>query len=131
MVIFELLNARNRWKPTALAAGPFGNWGTAISASVQLFRQPVGERVGVRAEARWRPAGGLGAGSGMLLDVHGEIGRVSTSVIPEPFPQARARGPRQSRPQIPPPIPTQSPNNAASPVSTACHGVSRIQVNVT
>jgi len=67
---------------------PFGNWGTAISASVQLFRQPVGEWVGVRAEARWRPAGGLGAGSGMLLDVRGEIGRVSMSVILVPFPKA-------------------------------------------
>ena len=88
MVIFEPLNARNRWKPTALAAGPFGNWRTAISASVQLFRQPVGERVGVRAEARWRPAGGLGAGSGMLLDVRGEIGRVSMLVILVPFPKA-------------------------------------------
>jgi hypothetical protein len=88
VVIFEPLNARNRWKPTALAAGPFGNWGTAISASVQLFRQPVGEWVGVRAEARWRPAGGLGAGSGMLLDVRGEIGRVSMLVILVPFPKA-------------------------------------------
>jgi len=28
----------------------------------------------------------LGAGSGVLLDVHGEIGRVSMSVIPAPFP---------------------------------------------
>ena len=56
--------------------------------TVQLFRQPVGEWVGVRAEARWRPAGGLGAGSGMLLDVHGEIGRVSMSVILVPFPKA-------------------------------------------
>ena len=56
--------------------------------TVQLFRQPVGEWVGVRAETRWRPAGGLGAGSGMLLDVHGEIGRVSMSVILVPFPKA-------------------------------------------
>ena len=55
--------------------------------TVQLFRQPVGEWVGVRAETRWRPAGGLGAGSGVLLDVHGEIGRVSMSVILVPFPK--------------------------------------------
>lgn len=56
--------------------------------TVQLFRQPVGEWLGVRAQARWRPAGGLGAGSGVLLDVHGEIGRVSMSVILVPFPKA-------------------------------------------
>ena len=54
--------------------------------TVQLFRQPEGQWIGVRAEARWRPAGGLGAGSGVLLDVHGEIGRVSMSVILVPFP---------------------------------------------
>jgi hypothetical protein len=54
--------------------------------TVQLFRQPAGEWVGVRAQARWRPAGGLGVGSGVLLDVHGEIGRVSMSVILVPFP---------------------------------------------
>jgi Acyl-CoA thioesterase N-terminal domain len=54
--------------------------------TVQLFRQPEGGWVGIRAEARWRPVGGLGAGSGVLLDVHGEIGRVSMSVILVPFP---------------------------------------------
>ena len=59
--------------------------------TVQLFRQPEGEWVGIRAEARWRPAGGLGVGSGVLLDVHGEIGRVSMSVILVPFPQPNPR----------------------------------------
>jgi acyl-coenzyme A thioesterase PaaI-like protein len=59
--------------------------------TVQLFRQPVGEWTGVRAEARWRPAGGLGAGGGILLDVLGEIGRVSMSVILVPFPKAETR----------------------------------------
>ncbi len=54
--------------------------------TVQLFRRPEGEWVGIRAKARWRPAGGLGAGSGVLLDIHGEIGRVSMSVILVPFP---------------------------------------------
>ena len=54
--------------------------------TVQLFRQPEGEWVGIRAQARWRPAGGLGVGSGVLLDVNGEIGRVSMSVILVPFP---------------------------------------------
>jgi hypothetical protein len=55
--------------------------------TVQLFRQPAGEWVGIGAQARWRPGGGLGAGSGVLLDVHGEIGRVSMSVILVPFPR--------------------------------------------
>ena len=62
--------------------------------TVQLFRQPEGEWVGIRAQARWRPAGGLGVGSGVLLDINGEIGRVSMSVILVPFSapnQARAR----------------------------------------
>lgn len=55
--------------------------------SVQLFRRPRGEWVGVRAEARWAPAAGLGVGSGALLDVEGEIGRVSMSVVLVPFPK--------------------------------------------
>jgi hypothetical protein len=55
--------------------------------TVQLFRPPSGPWVGVRAETRWRPAAGLGAGSGVLLDVNGEIGRVSMSVILVPFPK--------------------------------------------
>jgi hypothetical protein len=56
--------------------------------TVQLFRRPQGAWVGVRAETRWRPAAGLGTGSGILLDLHGEIGRVSMSVILVPFPKA-------------------------------------------
>jgi len=60
--------------------------------TVQLFRPPSGPWVGVRAETRWRPEAGLGAGSGMLLDVHGEIGRVSMSVILVPFPKEAAKG---------------------------------------
>jgi hypothetical protein len=58
--------------------------------TVQLFRPPSGSWVGVRAETRWRPAAGLGAGSGVLLDIHGEIGRVSMSVILVPFPKDAA-----------------------------------------
>jgi hypothetical protein len=54
--------------------------------TVQLFRRPEGPWVGIRAETRWRPAGGLGVGSGVLLDVSGEIGRVSMSVVLLPFP---------------------------------------------
>ncbi|GKQ51429.1 hypothetical protein BRSPCE3_22840 [Bradyrhizobium sp. Ce-3] len=55
--------------------------------AVQLFKPPRGEWIGVRAEARWRPEAGLGVGSGVLLDVDGEIGRVSMSVILVPFPR--------------------------------------------
>jgi hypothetical protein len=55
--------------------------------TVQLFRQPEGGWIGIRAQAKWRPAGGMGVGSGVLLDIHGEIGRVSMSVILVPFPQ--------------------------------------------
>lgn len=55
--------------------------------TVQLFRQPEGEWIGIRAQARWQPAGGVGAGSGVLFDIHGEIGRVSMSVILVPFPR--------------------------------------------
>ncbi len=58
--------------------------------TVQLFRQPSGPWVGVRAETRWRPVGGLGTGSGALLDINGEIGRVSMSVILVPFPKEAA-----------------------------------------
>ena len=55
--------------------------------TVQLFRRPQGPWIGVRAQTRWRPEAGLGTGSGVLLDVHGEIGRVSMSVILVPFPR--------------------------------------------
>jgi hypothetical protein len=60
--------------------------------TVQLFRQPAGEWIGIRAQARWRPAGGLGVGSGVLLDIHGEIGQVSMSVILVPFPHQTKPG---------------------------------------
>lgn len=55
--------------------------------TVQLFRPPQGEWIGIRAETRWRPATGLGVGSGSLLDVRGEIGRISMSVVLVPFPK--------------------------------------------
>ena len=55
--------------------------------TVQLFRQPLGEWVGIRAQTRWQPATGVGIGSGTLLDVRGEIGRVSMSVVLVPFPK--------------------------------------------
>jgi hypothetical protein len=47
----------------------------------------VGEWVGIRAQTRWQPATGVGIGSGTLLDVRGEIGRVSMSVVLVPFPK--------------------------------------------
>jgi len=56
--------------------------------TVQLFRPPSREWVGVRAQTRWRPATGCGVGSGTLLDISGEIGRVSMSVVLVPFPKA-------------------------------------------
>lgn len=55
--------------------------------TVQLVRPPRGAWIGVRAGARWRPEAGLGVGGGILHDVHGEIGRVSMSVILVPFPK--------------------------------------------
>jgi Acyl-CoA thioesterase N-terminal domain len=58
--------------------------------TVQLFRKPEGTWVGVRSETRWRPSGGIGTGSGVLLDKNGEIGRVSMSVVLLPFPKAEA-----------------------------------------
>ena len=61
--------------------------------TVQLFRQPEGGWIGIRAQAKWRPAGGLGVGSGVLLDINGEIGRVSMSVILVPFPHQTKREP--------------------------------------
>jgi hypothetical protein len=56
--------------------------------TVQLLRPPRGAWIGVRAEARWTPPTGLGVGNGAILDVHGEIGRVSMSVVLVPFPKA-------------------------------------------
>ena len=90
--------------------------------TVQLFRQPVGGWVGVRAEARWRPAGGLGAGSGVLLDVHGEIGRVSMSVILVPFPKAEPKSEATPAPKARCRSQTNRLKVLTSPVSTACHG---------
>jgi hypothetical protein len=55
--------------------------------TVQLLRPPRGPWIGVRAEAHWMPEAGLGVGNGALLDVQGEIGRVSMSVVLVPFPK--------------------------------------------
>jgi hypothetical protein len=55
--------------------------------TVQLFRRPKGAWLGVRAQTRWQPASGLGTGGGILLDLDGEIGRVSMSVVLVPFPK--------------------------------------------
>jgi hypothetical protein len=69
-------------RPRPRAANP--------NLTVQLFRQPLGEWVGIRAQTRWQPATGVGIGSGTLLDVRGEIGRVSMSVVLVPFPKPAA-----------------------------------------
>ncbi len=55
--------------------------------TVQLFRQPSGEWLGIRPQTRWTPSTGLGVGSGILVDQNGEIGRVSMSVVLLPFPK--------------------------------------------
>ena len=51
--------------------------------TVQLFRQPAGDG---SAFAPGPGGGRLGVGSGVLLDINGEIGWVSMSVILVPFP---------------------------------------------
>jgi hypothetical protein len=66
--------------------------------TVQLFRPPSGPWGGVRAETRWWPEAGFGVGSGVLLDLHGEIGRVSMSVILVPFPKGGPKPEPASKP---------------------------------
>jgi len=56
--------------------------------TVQLCRKPRGEWIGVRAQTWWQPDRGLGTGSGVLLDVDGEIGCVSMAVVLLPWPKA-------------------------------------------
>ena len=68
--------------------------------TVQLFRRPSGPWVGVRAETRWQLEAGLGAGSGVLFDGTGEIGRVSMSVILVPFPKGNP-GPEPASKPVP------------------------------
>jgi hypothetical protein len=72
--------------------------------TVQLFRPPSGEWLGIRAQTRWQPAAGLGMGSGTLLDLRGEIGRVSMSVVLVPFPKP-ASAAKQPLPAALPPAP--------------------------
>jgi acyl-CoA thioesterase superfamily protein len=55
--------------------------------TVQLFKRPAGGWIGVRPHTCWQPARGLGAGYGTLLDIHGEIGCVSMSVVLLPLPK--------------------------------------------
>jgi hypothetical protein len=76
--------------PLSSALGPADWTHPNPNLTVQLFRPPSGEWVGVRAQTRWRPATGCGVGSGILLDTRGEIGRVSMSVVLVPFPKAAA-----------------------------------------
>jgi hypothetical protein len=55
--------------------------------TVQMFRPPLGEWIGIRAQTRWQPEKGIGIGHGVLLDLTGEIGCVSMSVVLLPFPK--------------------------------------------
>ena len=56
--------------------------------TVHLFRNPLGEWIGIRPQTRWQASRGLGIGHGVLFDVEGEIGCVSMSVVLLPFPKA-------------------------------------------
>jgi hypothetical protein len=56
--------------------------------TVHLFRNPVGEWIGIRPQTRWQASRGLGIGHGVLFDVEGEIGCVSMSVVLLPFPKS-------------------------------------------
>ena len=94
--------------------------------TVQLFRQPEGGWIGIRAQAKWRPAGGMGVGSGVLLDIHGEIGRVSMSVILVPFPHRTKPEPAVGLA----PASKLAPKRATS-VSTRSMAVNWMEVNVT
>jgi len=58
--------------------------------TVQLFRQPLGEWVGIRAQTRWQPATGLESEAVHCSTCAGEIGRVSMSVVLVPFPKPAA-----------------------------------------
>jgi hypothetical protein len=59
--------------------------------NVHLLRRPVGDWVGIRAAAEWRPESGTGIGRGVLVDASGEIGTVSMSVALTPFPTSATR----------------------------------------
>jgi hypothetical protein len=56
--------------------------------TVQLFRNPVGEWIGIRPQTRWQASRSVGIGHGTLFDVEGEIGCVSMSVVLLPFPNS-------------------------------------------
>ena len=55
--------------------------------SVHLFRNPVGEWIGIRPQTRWQASRSAGIGHGVLFDVEGEIGCVSMSVVLLPLPR--------------------------------------------
>lgn len=58
--------------------------------SVHLLRKPESGWIGVSAHAAWDTERGLGIGGGTILDVRGEIGRVSMAVALVPFPKPAA-----------------------------------------
>ena len=55
--------------------------------TVQLLRPPVGEWIGIKPLVRWDAQTALWIGSGVLLDVLGDIGVVSMAVALTPFPK--------------------------------------------
>ena len=89
--------------PLAVLAGP-ADWTHGIgrpltnvvadpnsNLNIHLLRPPREGWIGISALARWLPDQGTGVGRGVLLDVDGEIGSVSMSVMLTPFPQSKAR----------------------------------------
>ncbi len=68
---------------TNVAADPNSN------LNIHLLRPPRDGWIGISALAKWLPDQGTGFGRGILLDVDGEIGSVSMSVMLTPFPQAK------------------------------------------
>jgi acyl-coenzyme A thioesterase PaaI-like protein len=92
--------------PLATVAGP-ADWSHGIARplsgvaadpnsnlNVHLLRPPRDGWVGIDARARWLPADGTGVGTARLLDVAGDIGAVSMSVMLSPFPAASGVSPR-------------------------------------
>ena len=83
--------------PLAMVAGP-ADWAHGIgrpvhhvvadpnaNLNIHLLRPPRDNWIGISGLARWLPEQGTGVGRGVLLDVDGEIGSVSMSVMLTPF----------------------------------------------
>jgi hypothetical protein len=53
---------------------------------LSLFREPIDDWIGVRAETNWEPDVGIGSAHGVLYDRSGQIGVVTMSIALVPFP---------------------------------------------